>query len=1012
MAESPGIHVRQYREGNLGYRHQCTHRRNGKTFCRVLTRLLIFPAFRIVSLQNYSVLVVNESTAKLIDILENFRREVEPNSISPDRLGYILLLMLKEMVGPEAFDSRFLRKDIEDQAHELITFLSGLNIGDYIPEALGAAINKEGDAELKDILVRGEAVFKESLSSPDFITGFLTGKGWALTKDKFINALGIAEDKYTLEIDNLIVRGILRVYEMVVSQLLGENDNRIFTAMLEVDHYDPETGRIWLDTMDGKFYNPFRKDDYIMVQQFNGMPSEENDYYVTKRYELIITNVGIGNLADGENRLDWVEFKNFTSQMEDATPENLIKKGDTLVRVDNASDPERKGFVQIISVGPKTPYMDVVYGLKTDPDDYLKVRLGNLQGIRHHLFGWLEGWGLYANNAYLVGDFRMNQSGDSVRTQVEMLKEQFSSQYSEIDYKVPEEENILVNASFSENMKGWTRKADIVKILKAPIEGILNTEKEVLINGNLFCADSQRATVADYNGQRMLFISNSGIRQTNSTIDSKNDFKNNPLTHIIYKEGETSGATGLLTYEKETVKDRLYLVVRFLPLTSGNLTIGFRGAETDIDSLPNPETLYVEASREWQYWEWIGTWDMKGDFVLEYTGDMWVQALSLTQDPLSDFKEEMGTQIIQTSSNIKLLGWNIDKHSGDITELGLDLDAANGRIDIWAKETKGNSESIAEIIIEAGKIEQRVSNNEGNISSITQTVNSITSRVSDAEGNISTINQTVNSISSRVSNAEGNISSITQTVNSISSRVSDAEGNISSITQTVSSINSTVTAQGNQISSISQNVSNLTSSLNLKVGYNDVIASINMSAEKNNGSLITINADKISLKGYTEINNFIIDTAGNVTVNGDLTASFFANKINTAINGTINGSIITNQSPSGTAVLPTLKSGMAILVRVMLPWLRRSNPSGSSLDDLYMPPTYDLHLLTGQNARFLLPTRVTTNVSNTYLHLPRYGGCYLDLIGVSGALDGGDVWYVIPHAADSGNFRINNTSTV
>ena len=58
---------------------------------------------------------------------------------------------------------------------------------------------------------------------------------------KVTNAAGVEETKYKLEIDSISVRNELKVYTFVVSQLLGENDNRIFAGMMEVDHYDPET---------------------------------------------------------------------------------------------------------------------------------------------------------------------------------------------------------------------------------------------------------------------------------------------------------------------------------------------------------------------------------------------------------------------------------------------------------------------------------------------------------------------------------------------------------------------------------------------------------------------------------------------------------------------------------------------------------------------------------------------------------------------------------------------------
>lgn len=85
----------------------------------------------------------------------------------------------------------------------------------------------------------------------------MTGKGWGIYNKPIINAAGVQDNKWTGEFDNVIVRGSLRVYEMIISQLLGENDNCIFTAMLEVDHYDPETGKVYLDTQDGVFLQPF-----------------------------------------------------------------------------------------------------------------------------------------------------------------------------------------------------------------------------------------------------------------------------------------------------------------------------------------------------------------------------------------------------------------------------------------------------------------------------------------------------------------------------------------------------------------------------------------------------------------------------------------------------------------------------------------------------------------------------------------------------------------------------------
>lgn len=47
-------------------------------------------------------------------------------------------------------------------------------------------------------------------------------------------------------------------------------------------------------------------------QQFQGdPPTLQNDYKTTKSYELKVVEVAVGDLSDGENRLDRLRFTNF-----------------------------------------------------------------------------------------------------------------------------------------------------------------------------------------------------------------------------------------------------------------------------------------------------------------------------------------------------------------------------------------------------------------------------------------------------------------------------------------------------------------------------------------------------------------------------------------------------------------------------------------------------------------------------------------------------------------------------
>lgn len=650
----------------------------------------------------------------------------------------------------------------DDEAAGLIKFLAGLEVGEYKEGLSGAKVDKDGNAIFGELLTRlkatlaqlqvnGASEFRGQLSSEDFISGFIGGRGWAIFKREVLNALGVPETKYTAEFDDIVVRGAFRVFTMVISQLLGENDNRIFTGMMEVDHYDPATGRVYLNTRDGKFYNPFRKDDYIMVQQYNGAPSQENDHYITKHYELIVTVASCGDQSDGEDRLDWVEFKNFVSA-DGRAAADVISKGDTFTRVDNATDADRKGLIQIITVGTATPYMDIVYGMKTDPDNYLKGRLGNLKGIHHHLFGWLDGFGELLTNLYAVGDFRLRRTGESIDAKIEMLKGMFATRYSNLRYELTEDDNYLRNATFDETMDGWTVQDD-GKVITSNGEALL-------MNGNTYIADGRIAGIEQLDGRNVLHLKKSSIRQANTLIRQ-------PGTHKEYVPPTAND----MTDKWVDVKDTLYLSIRFFAKTDGTLTIGMSGATSEPGSLPVPAAVAVTSSMEWQDLQWQGTWDGKGDFVLQYTGDMYVSILAITDKALDDFKKEVSTQIIQTAGNIRLIGANINNLKGTVTQLGIELDAAEEQIRIYADKYDKLNGTVTKLGVRLDAAEgsitnyaTRISNNEASIAALRIKTDSISSAVTGVQGDLDTAKARIEAVAA-VANSAGDAKVYNQAAN-------------------------------------------------------------------------------------------------------------------------------------------------------------------------------------------------------------------------------------------------------
>lgn len=636
-----------------------------------------------------------------------------------------------------------------------------------------------GLATVKQLHVKGESTFDGNLFSKQFVSDFLAGKGWGIYNKPVTNAAGVQENKWTGEFDNVIVRGSLRVYEMIISQLLGENDNRVFTGMMEVDHYDSKTGKVYLDTQDGKLYNPFRRDDIIKVQQFNGMPNSSNNYYVVKNYELLVTDAGCGSLEDGNKRLDWVKFANFTSSITGATPEDLIRKKDTFVRVDNLSDPDRKGIMQIITVGTASPHLDVIYGLKTNPEGALKGRLGNLEGIVHPWFGRLQGFGEYLNNLYAVGDLILRRTGESVDTKFQVLENMFSSRFAKTSYELTNGKNYLENGQFLEQISdadntiiaNWEIDADEETMLWVDATGM-----PFMVNSTLTTSGNKKVALEQNDGRQMLRVQNCGLRQNNALIKQ-------PGTHKEYVKGSgEKNDAGLSQTEAATVdvQDKLYVNIRLYAKTAGQLTYGFDGCKA-VDGKENTLTAKTENiaySGEWQTVRMEGNWNGTGDFIIRYSGDCYIALVTITDEPLSEFSKTVSTQIVQTAENIKLLGENINKVNGKTTRLGIELDVEKGEIRQYVDQTdKKNREDTSSLILQTSSsitstVDKKLKDQYDTVtseytSSISQTAEGIRQWVGSQDyANNTTVSSSIEQLSGRITSTvemvEANASSITQ----------------------------------------------------------------------------------------------------------------------------------------------------------------------------------------------------------------------------------------------------------
>lgn len=507
----------------------------------------------------------------------------------------------------------YLRKDIDDTARGRIFFDKKIGSSIFIDgwEGKGWEIPDTGAAILDSLRVRSDIYVGGRIGSPSFISGFPEGTGWDLSPYTRTNAAGVKETRYRLEIDDIVARKSARFYEMIMSQLRGENDNVMFSGQMKVAYYDSVTGRLYLDTELGILYNPFRPGDLLEVQRYNGMPSSDNDYYITKQYELQVEEVGIGSIADGEDRLDWITFKNFVGNL------SQIAEGDVLTRVDSATDSTRKGIVKITTIDELgTPHISAIYGMKTNPDDSLLARLGNCAGVRTKNGTQLtEQVGLYARGAFFENSTIVLQNGDTIDQTFIAMNGKFESLINGIRNDISAEGgNILVNSSFSQNTNYWIATNNV---------HFINVGGEYLwLDGSFYVEKDQIADIYNDNGHNVLRIRNTYILQQNSVMNVPE-----------HEEGE-----------EHTYSFSLFYRV----LRPGSCGFGIPGTDLYHEEQLSESDSYQKLSK-------VGKWDGKGDFELRFTGEILIYGVGLLSDELADTIVKLQTQIDQTDEYIKLL---------------------------------------------------------------------------------------------------------------------------------------------------------------------------------------------------------------------------------------------------------------------------------------------------------------------------------------------------------------------
>lgn len=304
-------------------------------------------------------------------------------------------------------DLKFLSKISEDTAKEVITFLKGIiaaGTSEFVNLIASGKITAENidvnNALLTDILcvvtkaTLQDVILEGQINSETFTSGFL-GEGFRLKKDN---------DRWVLEIDDLVVRKTMQIYELIVQRVRYQGGQVL---------HSPAGGKITAVTDGGTYWRCEHDspDDFITGDQvlcdtsrvgsMAQNPEGETTFMGVrkKRYWRKVTSYGAG----------WFNLSKTDMEAGSDYPE----VGDNVGVVGNDTDVTRQSAYMIVSVGNNSPYTAHYAGINSYTLSGKEVvREGNLSGVVDSVFGQLSGYGLYSKNVFLRGIFKLVNGTD------------------------------------------------------------------------------------------------------------------------------------------------------------------------------------------------------------------------------------------------------------------------------------------------------------------------------------------------------------------------------------------------------------------------------------------------------------------------------------------------------------------------------------------------------------------------------------------------------------------------
>lgn len=583
-------------------------------------------------------------------------------SVLLDGFGHVTGLDTCDILDLEDLDKRYLRKDINDEAAGEIIFDKKIGSSIFLDgmDGKGWEIKADGSGIMEALKVRSDIYAGNKIGSISFAPGFT---GWG-TEIDIPTATGT--------FDNIFVRKTFTAYEIVYSQIYGLGGNQIVSDINKIGRVErlSDRWRCYMDDMDGLMLMNLKEGDGVRIQRRNGITSTK---YLFGRC------IGISS-----------DYFDVAYPLIEGTGEP--EAGDFAMRWGNDRDTTRQGLIYLTSADQGAPFIAVYDGITgVSTQDTLKAQLGNLSMIRTKNGTQLKGYGAYLNGIYIENSSIYLDNGMTVEQQFYVMNGELRSEIEGVRNDMSlESGNILVNSTFGKDTNYWAEANDI---------HFINVSGNLLWVGGSFYSDKRKVSDIYRDGNRNV------LRIKDTYIFQRNDVMKVP-------ELEESD-------EGHTFSFSLFYKV----MRRGVLTVGFAGQEL-YDSLTlDPSDEYVKLSK-------VGKWDGTGDFRIGFTGEILIYGVSLFNDRLADAVIKLETRILQTEEYIKLLATKdyVDSETGAIyTKYDAELSVMADKIEQRVTKTDFDTETGAikselegKITVEAGRITSLSTSLDNTNNSLTQ----------------------------------------------------------------------------------------------------------------------------------------------------------------------------------------------------------------------------------------------------------------------------------------------------